>query len=178
MKRWSLFAAVATIGLAAAIYVWVAGKQGPPVKSEGAPCSAMISGAAGSQRSQAAAPGLAVSRKAVAPVQLVIDSSPSAAESKGRNLFDDRPLALPEVPASSDAARHLETQATQARALNPRLERQLDLLRARLGSASPEQRKRLEVSIQVLERNLEHRREREAFVLPPSVGDGGQKRGQ
>lgn len=82
-------------------------------------------------------------------------------ELKGKSLFDRQPLQPPAPPPASDAAKQRAELGANAKALNPRLERRLTTMRAQLATATPEQRRALQIDIEAMERNLEIRQKRE-----------------
>ncbi|MBN1606465.1 MAG: hypothetical protein JW940_07515 [Polyangiaceae bacterium] len=83
---------------------------------------------------------------------------------KGRSLFDGAPLARPAPAPSTPGAVERADQGAQARSLSPRAERRLASMRARLETATGEERKHLQIAIESLENNLGHRRERERWA--------------
>jgi len=79
---------------------------------------------------------------------------------KGRSLFEGPPLQRPELPLSTQGAIERADQGARARALSPRAERHLESMRAKLATATGEERRHLQLAIESLENNLRHRRER------------------
>ena len=158
MNRWGLVAAAATVGLGTGLYHGRTRDDGISVSSGSH--SAHEEGAVG-DASAAAAAGPPVDRSVAPPRGRLRAPRPAP---KGEPVFGDEPLRAPQPPILTPGAAQRAEQAAQARALRPRLERQLERMRAKLASASPDERRRLQIGIEALERNLDRRQQREARV--------------
>lgn len=151
-------ASVVLVGLGCGVTWWAAGRVGPALGSEAA-SGQSAEGKAESSGAPTPWPHVAA-RPPPHEDRAKIAEAP-AATNKGRSLFEDRVLLPPELPASTAGARERADQAAQAQALGSRAERRLARMREMLSMATGERKQRLQIVVESLERNLEHRRQRE-----------------
>jgi hypothetical protein len=175
MKRTPLITAAVLISLGCVCYWATADRLGPALTSEPG-LSQSSSGIAESSDPQAprtaqrTAGGLRSAARAPHRKEVTNAARMSATLIKGQSLFEGQVLARPRLSVSTVGAVRRADEGARAQALAPRAERRLARLRSTLAVATGERKRRLQIAIESLERNLERRRERERFAPDPAVG--------